>query len=89
MGSKDALPFQRDDTTCMGDCTNAATERYKAEHAADLKTKRTIFNKHFKPDTPRVQHSKTAVLLLYWDKSDLKNLKEEVSDIYLYHVSSK
>lgn len=47
-------------------------EKIKADDEADLKEKRRVFEENFKPPTGRKEHSRTAVLLLYWDKNDIK-----------------
>lgn len=48
------------------------TNEIKAEDEADLKAKQGIFEEHFKPPTGRKQHSRTAVLLMYWEDNDIK-----------------
>lgn len=54
--------------------------KIKAQDEADLQAKRSVFEDHFKPPTGRKRHSRTAVLLLYWEKNDI-NVGTEVSQV--------
>ena len=58
----------------------AYAEAWKANEE-ELRNMQQEFSKYHNPRVESVQHAKTVVLALYWEKSDMEGLVQEVSSI--------